>query len=158
MNRFLLDSLETKQQQNCNTNVHIEDNENLCEAEQDADEYVEEESIYENNVYEQDVAKENVAEENFVDENIVEQNVTEENVIDESVTEVADGEVLGDTNFYKEDVNEKNGDYEQAGNKKLVENEHADENEHVDESDLDTERSSINDSDATPLQTTLVKK
>lgn len=50
----------------------------------------------------------------------------------------------------------ENVDYEQSGSKKSLEIEQDDENEQIDESDVDTERSSINDSDATPLQTTLV--
>lgn len=148
MHRFTSDRQETKHQHICS--VHIEDSyETVGEVARADDENAEDECIYANNIYEEIGSDENVSE-----GNAAEKNVAEENVFADNVDEI---------NVY-ENVNEEKVAYEPAGNEELVEienvhlNERADENEQVDESDLDTERSSMNDSDATPLQTTLVWK
>lgn len=129
------------------------ENENVVEEEK------KEESIHENNVSDNKDSVEIVDNENGVEENVVAEITPEGNVVDGRANKInvnvenANGETVTDAT-----------DAEQTGMNHLAEddriesNECADEIEQVDESDIDTERSSINDSDATPLQTTLVRK
>lgn len=169
-NRFTSDRIESKDQHNYDCNAHIEDNETSCEVEND-NVAEEDESLYDNNVYEESVGEEIVVEEKIVTEKVITGEIVNEKITDEE--DVIAGNTTDDKDIddeidgakiYEENVNVEKVDDEPAETKHVVEddgvdsNEHADEIEHVDESDLDTERSSMNDSEATPLQTTLVNR
>lgn len=147
------------------------------------DESIYENSVCENSVCEENVGAENgteetITEENATKENDFDENVSQGNVVEEDVCQVdhvSDENVLeektfegtfvddnvDDTNVYGTTATEpqvEEGGYENLVNDDIIAdpNEPASQIEHVDESDVETERSSINDSDATPLQSTLV--